>query len=108
MSTLIALTEDDHAALKELLTSLLDSLEADRALLPSLRGQGNVQTLHDLAHRVKGGARMVKAKVLIACCEALEEACEQQAYDTLGVSAEAVSQALGDLHDGLSAYCNKR
>ncbi|WP_017255409.1 transporter substrate-binding domain-containing protein [Pseudomonas tolaasii] len=108
LSTLIALTEDDHAALKELLTSLLDSLEADRALLPSLRGQGNVQTLHDLAHRVKGGARMVKAKVLIACCEALEEACEQQAYDTLGVSAEAVSQALGDLHDGLSAYCNKR
>ncbi|WP_395608156.1 transporter substrate-binding domain-containing protein [Pseudomonas sp. B22129] len=106
LSTLIKLTADDHAALKELLTSLLESLQADRALLSSLLHQNAFHGLHDLAHRVKGGARMIKAQTLITCCEALENACERQEPDALALAADAVDEAIDELHRGLSAYCD--
>ncbi|UXZ24845.1 transporter substrate-binding domain-containing protein [Pseudomonas sp. YeP6b] len=107
LSTLISLTGDDHAALKELLEPLLDSLETDRALLPSLQHTTNFHALHDLAHRAKGGARMVKALALIACCETLESVCQRQERKALGSAVDAVSEAIGELHHYLSAYCNR-
>ncbi|MGB3127232.1 MAG: transporter substrate-binding domain-containing protein [Pseudomonas sp.] len=108
LSALVALTGDDHAALNELLMALLDSLEADHTLLSTLQHQGNFHALHDLAHRAKGGARMVKAKVLINCCEVLEGVCERQERSTLGPAVDALGEALGDLQSGLRAYCNRR
>ncbi|KAF2406758.1 two-component system, NarL family, sensor histidine kinase EvgS [Pseudomonas antarctica] len=108
LSTLISLTGDDHVALKELLIPLLDSLEADRALVPRLQQSFNFHALHDLAHRAKGGARMVKAQSLIACCETLEGICQRQERNALSLAADAVDTAIGDLHDGLSTYCNRR
>jgi len=101
------LTGDDHAALNELLMPLLDSLEADQRLLPSLRRQADFAQLHDLAHRAKGGARMVKAHALIACCETLEAVCERQDLQALGAAVEDVEQAIDDLHHSLSVYCNQ-
>ncbi|OPA89757.1 hybrid sensor histidine kinase/response regulator [Pseudomonas fluorescens] len=108
LSTLIMLTEGDDAALTELLQTLLDSLKTDRALLPSLQRQGNFHALHDLAHRIKGGARMVKAEALIACCEVLEGVSVRQEHHALSEAADATGQALDDLHAGLSAFCNQR
>ncbi|KMT53288.1 transporter substrate-binding domain-containing protein [Pseudomonas fildesensis] len=107
LGALVALTGDDHAALKELLMPLLESLETDRALLPSLQRQADFARLHDLAHRAKGGARMVKAQALITCCEALEAVCEKQDRDALDNAAEAVGEAIDDLHRCLSVYCNQ-
>ena len=107
MSGLVALTGDVHPALVELLAPLLESLEADRALLPLLASQVDIAKLHDLAHRAKGGARMVKAHRLIDGCEALEAACEQRDRQALGQAVEAVGEAIDVLHHGLSAYCNQ-
>ncbi|XMB52095.1 transporter substrate-binding domain-containing protein [Pseudomonas fluorescens] len=107
LSTLIALTGDDHAALVELLAPLLESLEADRALLPRLASQADFAKLHDLAHRAKGGARMVKANLLISGCEALEAVCEQRDRQALGPAVESVAEAIDVLRHGLSAYCNQ-
>ena len=107
LGALIMLTGDDHAALNELLMPLLDSLEADQRLLPSLRRQADFAQLHDLAHRAKGGARMVKAHALIACCETLEAVCERQDLQALGAAVEDVEQAIDDLHHSLSVYCNQ-
>jgi two-component system sensor histidine kinase EvgS len=107
LSALIALTGEDHAALNELLRPLLDSLEADHAQLSSLRHKADFSTLHDLAHRAKGGARMVKAPALIASCEALERACEEQDNAALTSAIEDVSQALGELQQALGVYCNQ-
>ena len=107
LSTLIALTGDDRPALIELLAPLLESLKADRALLAPLQSQADFAKLHDLAHRAKGGARMVKAYGLISCCEALEQACEQQDRQALGSTVEGVGEAIDTLHHGLSVYCNQ-
>ena len=107
LSVLISLTGNDPAALTELLVPLLDSLEDDRVLLPTLQRQFNFYALHDLAHRAKGGARMVKAQALIACCETLEGVCQRQERNALGGAAEAVGEAIGNLRDCLNAYCNR-
>ena len=108
LSTLITLTGEDREALRELLVPLIDSLAADRVLLSQLQQQGNFSELHDLAHRAKGGARIVKAQALIACCEALEEICVRQERDALGGAVAAVSEAIAELYSSLSAYCNQR
>ncbi|WP_426134968.1 transporter substrate-binding domain-containing protein [Pseudomonas sp. PWP3-1b2] len=108
LSALMTLTDDDHAALTALLLTLLESLVADRALLSSQAFKGQFHALHDLAHRVKGGARMVKANALIASCEALEGVCERQDSTALPSAVEAVGKALEALHAGLSAFCNQR
>ncbi|WP_432707751.1 transporter substrate-binding domain-containing protein [Pseudomonas fluorescens] len=107
LSTLVALTGDDRPALIELLVPLLDSLETDRALLSQLSSQADFAKLHDLAHRAKGGARMVKAQGLVACCETLEAVCEQRDRLALGPAVDGVSEAIGILQQGLNAYCNR-
>ena len=107
LSALISLTGGDKAALDELLAPLLASLKEDRAVLPALYEQRNLSKLHDLAHRVKGGARMVKAQVLIACAETLETVCERQQLDALGAAVEAIGLAIDSLHHSLALYCNQ-
>ncbi|HCT08256.1 MAG TPA: hybrid sensor histidine kinase/response regulator, partial [Pseudomonas sp.] len=107
LGALIALTGDDPAALNELLKPLLDSLGADRALLPVLQRKTDFAKLHDLAHRIKGGARMVKAQGLITCCETLEATCEQQERERLGAVVDELRVALDESHHSLSHYCNQ-
>ena len=107
LSTLTALTGDDPDALKELLIPLIESLEADLALLPALQRAFDFAKLHDLAHRAKGGARMVKAQGVITCCEVLEAVCEKQDRQALGSAVGDVSEAVDDLHQALSVYCNQ-
>ncbi len=107
LSALVSLTGDDRAALLELLAPLLDSLQADRALLSMLHTERDFHALHDLAHRVKGGARMVRAQVLIAHCDTLETACLSQERSALDAAVQAVGVAIDDLYRGLSGYCNQ-
>ena len=107
LTSLITLVGRDKSALNELLMPLLTSLEEDRALLPTLLNQMNFPRLHDLAHRVKGGACMVKAQALIACCETLEGACERHEHTALGAAVEAVGVAIDGLHHSLVRYCNQ-
>ncbi|QHF44320.1 hybrid sensor histidine kinase/response regulator [Pseudomonas sp. S35] len=107
LSSLITLTEGDKAALEELLMPLLTSLADDRALLPELASQAKFSKLYDLAHRVKGGARMVKAQALTNGCETLEGVCERQDGDALGATVEALGAAIDDLHHSLARYCNQ-
>ncbi|MCP1462280.1 transporter substrate-binding domain-containing protein [Pseudomonas sp. S3E17] len=107
LSSLIMLTQGDKDALNELLMPLLKSLEEDRALLPSLKSPADFAKLHDLAHRVKGGARMVKAQVLITCCETLESVCERHDSDASDAAVEAVASAIEQLHHSLGRYGNQ-
>ena len=107
LNPLLMLTQGDNAALNELLLPLLDSLAEDRRRLSVLNGQGDIAKLHDLAHRVKGGARMVKAQVLITCCETLEDVCERRDSSGLGAAVEALDVAIEQLHHSLSRYRNQ-
>ncbi|WP_449102291.1 transporter substrate-binding domain-containing protein [Pseudomonas extremaustralis] len=107
VSSLIALTEGDKAALNELLLPLLNSLKEDRAVLRAQQGQVDFAALHDLAHRVKGGARMVKATTLITCSETLEGVCERRDSAAVGAAVEALGAAIDHLHQSLERYCRQ-
>ena len=107
VSSLIALTEGDKAALNELLLPLLSSLKEDRAVLRAQQGQVDFAALHDLAHRVKGGARMVKATTLITCSETLEGVCERRDSAAVGAAVEALGAAIDHLHQSLERYCRQ-
>ena len=107
LSVLITLTGGEKTALNELLAPLLSSLVEDRLLLPALREQMDFAKLHDLAHRVKGGAHMVKAQVLVVCCETLEGVCEGRDHAALAAAVEALDAAIEGLHHGLSQHCKQ-
>ncbi|MGY2314932.1 transporter substrate-binding domain-containing protein [Pseudomonas sp. SDO5522_S412] len=107
LSHLEKLTGGDIDAVKELLAPLLDSLEADHGQLVNLQRKADFAGLHDLAHRTKGGAKMVKAHALMVCCEVLESVCERQARDELASAVDGMDEALSHLHHALSGYCNQ-
>ena len=107
LSALITLTGDDKNALDELLVPLLGSLEEDRAALMAQPGRPDFARLYDLAHRVKGGARMVKSQVLIASCETLESVCERRDNAALSAAVEAVGAAIDRLRQHLGRFCEQ-
>lgn len=60
---------------RRLLTELINSNRLDRQSLLALSGSTNPQVFLDIAHKIKGAARIVQASRLIDTCEALEAAC---------------------------------
>ncbi|MFY0731447.1 transporter substrate-binding domain-containing protein [Pseudomonas sp. NFX15] len=60
---------------QRLLTELLNSNRQDLQTLLSLSRAGDTPALQDIAHKIKGAARIVQATRLIERCEALEVAC---------------------------------
>ncbi|WP_411389256.1 transporter substrate-binding domain-containing protein [Pseudomonas sp. MPB23] len=107
VSSLIMLTDGDKAALNELLLPLLNSLKEDRAQLRVQQAQVDFARLHDLAHRVKGGARMVKAVTVIIGSETLEGVCERHDSTAVGATVEALGVAIERLYECLERYCHQ-
>jgi two-component system sensor histidine kinase EvgS len=64
------------------------------AKLMRLFTQHDMPGLANLAHRVKGGARIIKAHSLIQACEALEVACE-------GLDTQVLTEAVDALQQGM-------
>jgi two-component system sensor histidine kinase EvgS len=60
---------------RRLLTELLNSNRLDKQDLLALSGSPDRQSFLDIAHKIKGAARIVQASRLIDSCEALEAAC---------------------------------
>jgi two-component system sensor histidine kinase EvgS len=50
---------------------------------------------------------MVKAQVLITCCETLESVCEQHDGVALGAAVEAIDVAIEQLHHSIRRYGNQ-
>lgn len=108
LSALTSLTSGDASVLDELLAALLSSLAEDRSRLLTLQQhEAEFATLHDLAHRIKGGARMVKAQALVNCCEALEGACENADRDAVTPVVEALCTAIDGLRHSLSLHIKR-
>src|SRR5471032_89884 len=73
------LTGGNPALARRLLAELLSSNRLDRQELLALSGLDDRQALLDVAHKIKGAARIAHATRLIECCEALETACRDAA-----------------------------
>jgi two-component system sensor histidine kinase EvgS len=88
------LVGNDEAALKALLGDLRASNRDD---LQRLEGLGDAPgAIAELAHRVKGGARIARAEALVTLCEEVEGQCHATPLDR-----PALNQALHALGDGM-------
>lgn len=91
------LTGGNIMLVERLLDELINSNAQDLLVLEGLSETLEPLTLSDLAHRIKGAARVISALPLIAACEALEAACRQpQAALLLSKSGE-LRQAMVEL-----------
>lgn len=101
LSSLEQLSQGDPASIRSLLTDLSLSNEADMAKLMRLFSAHDLPGLADLAHRVKGGARIISAESLIAACEALEVATEELSPVALTEAVDALQKVMEQLADYL-------
>ncbi|MNF85051.1 Virulence sensor protein BvgS precursor [compost metagenome] len=64
------------------------------------------QEISDLAHRIKGAARMIQARQLVQACEALEALCFRPDPDDEEISAQVkqVDQAMSELETALKQH----
>lgn len=104
LSSLRQLTRDDHVVIKKLLSDLANSNEEDMLQLIRLFGEHDLSGLSALAHRVKGGARIIKAGNLILCCEQLEAICASPEAAGLTEAVDAVQQAMERLAQALEQH----
>ncbi len=104
LSSLELLSAGDTGSIKKLLGEMVNSNAEDLAQLMRLLARQDLPGLADLAHRVKGGALMIRAKRLIAACEALESACRGGDRPLLAAAVDDVRQAMEHLTERLEAY----
>ncbi|NMZ32844.1 transporter substrate-binding domain-containing protein [Pseudomonas proteolytica] len=94
------LTHGDPDSIKSLLSDLAISNAQDMARLLHLFTAHDITGLSDLAHRVKGGARIVKANALIQACESLEAASE-------GLDAQSVTEAVDQMQQAMERLSSR-
>ncbi|MFO2462310.1 transporter substrate-binding domain-containing protein [Pseudomonas sp. 15FMM2] len=104
LSSLEQLAHGNPTLVNSLLQDLASSNEEDLLRLLKLFSDHDLTGLSDLGHRVKGGARIIKAHRLIHCCEQLQADCNghdavrlTQSVDALHEAMEALGQRLEEL-----------
>lgn len=91
------LTRGDAEFLRGLIQDLARSNRDDLERLRILASNHDLNGLSNLAHRVKGGARIIKYAYLIECCEALEEACTVMDSMRQDIAIENLRMAMSEL-----------
>lgn len=106
LSSLKDLTGDDPDLINSLLAELVASIDDDMEKLLRLFTHHDLTGLADLAHRVKGGARIIKAVKLIRFCEALEAAAQGSDSAELTRAVDNLQQSMAHLSAQLEPYIN--
>lgn len=104
LSSLKDLTLGDPDSINSLLADLAESIDDDMEKLLRLFTHHDLAGLADLAHRVKGGARIIKAVKLIEFCEALESAAQGSDSETLTRAVDNLQQSMAHLSGQLETY----
>ncbi len=102
------LTQEDEQLTRNLLQQLSQSVSEDLATLRALPADAPGETLRALAHRIKGGAKMLKVRTLVKDCEAIEQAHDQGLPTVdhrlqLQASLETLLDELGDVLSAIAA-----
>lgn len=97
--SLEAITGGEPAALQRLLETLLASSRDDRTRLAELLALADLQGVAELAHRIKGAARVVGSSLLVESCSCLEKACQNPSE-----SSERIANLASSLEGKLSAF----
>lgn len=98
------LVGNDEAVLRNLLNELKRCNEEDILRLSNLFEGCDLAKLSDLAHHIKGGARMVGARGVILCCESVELACS--GYDSIKLfnAVEELKKSMEELNNEVDGY----
>ena len=105
LAPLAPLTGGDPGLIHNLLKELLETNRRDLQPLAELAEQGDAHGLSELAHRLKGAARVIRAEPLIAACADLEQACKAPVPEPSDLRATAgeLRLALLELEQALMA-----
>ena len=101
LGTLRQLARGDEQAVNTLVRGLADSLDSDRERLVERHAAGDLQALAELAHRIKGGGRIVGGQNVIIHCTRLEAACQINEPAQLEAAVTELLQAMLRLSDEL-------
>jgi two-component system sensor histidine kinase EvgS len=92
----------DHELITQLLQDLATTNRDDRERLLQVHASGNHDGLQVLAHRIKGGALMVRALSLVECCEQLERACSAGNTSLIDSAVDQLQHAMQRLDHSLA------
>nr|WP_238596233.1 ATP-binding protein [Pseudomonas sp. MF4836] len=70
------LISSEPVKFRQILDELINSNRKDCQRMFTLLQEGEIDKLSELAHRIKGAARVVTGEQLVECCRRLEAACE--------------------------------
>lgn len=102
MGSVSALTGDRPEMVRRLLDQLLSSVEEDRHALVRLTPASGYHQLRELAHRIKGAARIIRAGRVIEACDAMEGIDEEfTTEEDVRMRQDALEVAMVDLGTAL-------
>ncbi|NWL06010.1 transporter substrate-binding domain-containing protein [Pseudomonas hunanensis] len=99
------LTQGDEQLTRHLLEQLSISVGEDLAALSALADDAPDEAVHTLAHRIKGGAKMIRVRAVVNDCEAIERA-HAQGLPTVEQRAQlqtSLQALLDEMRDALNA-----
>ncbi len=102
MGSIVALTGDRPEMIEHLINQLISSCREDARELGERLVGDDRREIHDVAHKIKGAARIISANKVIDLCERLEGACDgdgpltavKDHAQALKVAMEALERAL--------------
>ena len=104
LDALERLTQGDANALKHLIEPLISSMEEDMVALLQAFTKHDLPGMSAVAHKVKSGARMVKARHLLQCCEDLEKACLLANWSQVAERVDEQYEAMAQLLEMIEVY----
>jgi len=88
---------EDRTLINQLLRELAETNRDDRIHLLQAHAGDNRPRLRELAHRIKGCARMVRAERLMECCDDLEQACAEGRAALIDEAVDHLQHAMKSL-----------
>ncbi|POA89893.1 hybrid sensor histidine kinase/response regulator [Pseudomonas protegens] len=82
LAPLELLISNEPIKFQQILDELIKSNRKDCQMMQVLLQNGEIDSLVELAHRIKGAARVVKGEQLVECCRRLETACQNSKIDS--------------------------
>jgi len=102
MGSIVALTGNRPEMIEHLISQLISSCRDDARELSEVSAREDRQEIRDVAHKIKGAARIISAVEVIDLCERLEEACDDDMPTTaVNGHAQALKVAMERIERGL-------
>ncbi|MCF5583605.1 response regulator, partial [Pseudomonas syringae] len=104
LQSISSLTGDRPEMVERLIAQLLSSNKDDQLMLAELVRDDNRRKVSEIAHRIKGAARIISADRVVQACDDLEQACEPDGSEAqLKACHEAMDLAMDELERALEA-----